>query len=102
MLTITLADPPDAPATTRGNVYLPIAANQTDPAAEFCRLLTADPRQERPSLSGNNVESLAAGTTDAAVAACASVVTASVGRLRLVQFERGFPHLGEGFVILIH
>lgn len=42
-----------APATgaTRGAVYLPFAATDgADQVAAFCRLLTDDPRQQRPSL----------------------------------------------------
>lgn len=38
------------PAGTRGNVYLPIVANQVDPVTEFLRLLKADTRQQRPRL----------------------------------------------------
>lgn len=47
---LILGPSPDIPATTRGNVYLPIAANQTDPVQDFCRLLVADSRQQRPHL----------------------------------------------------
>ena len=49
-MAIILGGAPSAPATTRGNIYLPIVAAQTDPVADFCRLLVADARQQRPTL----------------------------------------------------
>ena len=47
---IILADAPTAPASTRGNVYLPFIARAPDPVADFCRLLVGDSRQQRPHL----------------------------------------------------
>lgn len=49
-MAIILGDAPTPPPSTRGSVYLPIAANQTDPVAAFCRLLVGDSRQQRPLL----------------------------------------------------
>lgn len=49
-MTVILADPPIAPVASRAAVYLPIINQQPDPVAAFCRLLVADPRQERPAL----------------------------------------------------
>lgn len=49
-MTVILGSPPSVPPVARGNVYLPIIAQQTDPVAEFSRLLVADPRQQRTSL----------------------------------------------------
>lgn len=49
MNSIILADPPGY-SSSRGAVYLPITANQVDPALAFYRLLTADQRQQRPAL----------------------------------------------------
>ena len=47
---IMLGPPPNTPSATRSSVYLPIVAQQPDPVEAFCRLLVADPRQERPTL----------------------------------------------------
>lgn len=47
---VILGTPPLAPAATRSSVYLPIIATQTDPVADFCRLLVGDSRQQRPTL----------------------------------------------------
>lgn len=46
---IMLGPPPNTPAATRSSVYLPIIGTP-DPVQTFCRLLVADPRQERPTL----------------------------------------------------
>lgn len=48
MLTIALADGPTAPDTR--SVYFPLVVTPS-PLVEFTRLLTADPRQERPTLT---------------------------------------------------
>lgn len=48
---ITLGHAPTPPPSARSNVYLPIIASvPADPAADFCRLLVADHRQQRPHL----------------------------------------------------
>ncbi len=47
---IILGPSPTAPADARSAVYLPIVAQQPDPVQAFCRLLVADPRQERLTL----------------------------------------------------
>ncbi len=48
---ITLSPGP-TPPSTRGSVYIPFAATPPpDPVAEFVRMLTTDPRQQRPRLS---------------------------------------------------
>ena len=49
-MTIILGPSPTPPPSTRGNVYLPIVANQVDPVADFCRLLVGDRRQQRMNL----------------------------------------------------
>lgn len=49
---IALGHAPTPPPAARGNVYLPIiAVAPADPAADFCRLLVGDRRQQRPQLA---------------------------------------------------
>lgn len=49
---VVLGNAPTWPGagSTRGNVYLPIVANQVDPVTAFVDMLKADPRQQRPVL----------------------------------------------------